>query len=330
MTVVEILRKSALLADLPEAALVDMGRFCSLQRWPSGHVFFEQGNCSTGMYWVGEGEVELLTEVLGDETRLVRRLGEGAVLGELALLDGGQRSATAVAATPGLGLTMHEAAFQALVAAQSPTAMLLLDRLTQLISQRVRDQVARIAAQPGEVLCRGPTIRSRPELAPLSEPPAPLEEMYAWLPLPQELAPADLARLGRVEGWPRGAVLALQDEAAHCLWVVLSGALRVTVDRHGRAEQLLVAGPGSFVGALAMVNHQTRPCTIDVREEAWLVRIEGQRFESLQGAPCRLAFQLTRACAVALAHDLRRLNRHETRLAANRRFEDLEPRPCAG
>jgi CRP-like cAMP-binding protein len=62
--------------------------------FPAGAVVFSEGDPGDRMYVVREGEIELR---LGDRTLAV--LGEGAMLGEMALLDDAPRSATAVART---------------------------------------------------------------------------------------------------------------------------------------------------------------------------------------------------------------------------------------
>ena len=61
---------------------------------PAGTVIFEEGSSGTEMFGVIEGEVELR---LANGT--VRRLGPDDTFGEMAIVDGSPRSATAVAVT---------------------------------------------------------------------------------------------------------------------------------------------------------------------------------------------------------------------------------------
>ncbi len=60
-----------------------------------GRVICKEGETGVGLHIILEGEVKVL---VGDRTR--RRLGPGAFFGEIALLDGGPRSASVVAETP--------------------------------------------------------------------------------------------------------------------------------------------------------------------------------------------------------------------------------------
>ncbi len=61
----------------------------------AGRVICDEGKTGVGLHIVTTGEVKVL---VGGRTR--RRLGPGAFFGEIALLDGGPRTASIVAATP--------------------------------------------------------------------------------------------------------------------------------------------------------------------------------------------------------------------------------------
>jgi CRP/FNR family transcriptional regulator, cyclic AMP receptor protein len=61
----------------------------------TGRVICKEGDTGVGLHIILEGEVKVL---VGGRTR--RRLGPGAFFGEIALLDGGPRSASVVAESP--------------------------------------------------------------------------------------------------------------------------------------------------------------------------------------------------------------------------------------
>lgn len=65
--------------------------------YPSGHVLFKRGDVADKSYLLISGEVEIF---LPPSAEPVARLGSGELLGEQAILSGGLRSATAIAATP--------------------------------------------------------------------------------------------------------------------------------------------------------------------------------------------------------------------------------------
>lgn len=61
------------------------------REYSAGEVVFERGDEGLGLYVIFGGELA----ILGPGDRLLARLGRGELLGEMALLDGGARSATA-------------------------------------------------------------------------------------------------------------------------------------------------------------------------------------------------------------------------------------------
>lgn len=61
------------------------------REYSPGEVVFHEGDPGLGLFVVFEGELA----ILGPSDRLLARLGPGEVVGEMALLDGGPRSATA-------------------------------------------------------------------------------------------------------------------------------------------------------------------------------------------------------------------------------------------
>lgn len=75
----------------------DMSMFASsngTQKHPAGHQFFSAGDSGDVMYVVLDGEVDI---VIKDAT--VETVGPGGIFGEMALIDGHERSATARART---------------------------------------------------------------------------------------------------------------------------------------------------------------------------------------------------------------------------------------
>jgi CRP/FNR family cyclic AMP-dependent transcriptional regulator len=99
------------------------------QPFAAGQKIFGEGDSGDVMYVVVEGQVDL--QVKG---RLVEELGPGGVLGEMALIDTGTRSATAVAKTDCKLVAISEKRFQFLVR-QTPNFAL---QLMRIIADRLR------------------------------------------------------------------------------------------------------------------------------------------------------------------------------------------------
>jgi CRP/FNR family cyclic AMP-dependent transcriptional regulator len=86
-------------------------RFAGEQRaFAAGQVIFNAGSPGDVMYVVKEGEVDVLVR-----DRVVETIGPGGILGEMALIDRGPRSASAVAKTDCQLVPIDEARFKYMV-----------------------------------------------------------------------------------------------------------------------------------------------------------------------------------------------------------------------
>ena len=103
----------------------------------AGEIVFEQGETGTAMYVVSEGEVEILSGSVVLETAC-----PGSVIGEMALIDHGPRSARAVAKTDCKLVAVDQRRFEFLVQ-QTPYFAL---EVMQLMAERLRTANSRIAA----------------------------------------------------------------------------------------------------------------------------------------------------------------------------------------
>jgi selenocysteine lyase/cysteine desulfurase/CRP-like cAMP-binding protein len=91
-------------------------------------VVFAAGDAGDALYVLAEGTVEVTLQ--RDERRVrLGVLGPGKVFGEVALVDGGPRSATCAAVGEGRVLELGKDAFAALAEARSPLSLRLLEAL---------------------------------------------------------------------------------------------------------------------------------------------------------------------------------------------------------
>jgi CRP/FNR family cyclic AMP-dependent transcriptional regulator len=89
-------------------AVIAQGR---VEVFGAGAVVFRQGDAGDRLYIVKSGVVEILASREGSDPTPVAYLGEGEVMGELALLTGSPRSATARAPERAEVLTLEKAVF---------------------------------------------------------------------------------------------------------------------------------------------------------------------------------------------------------------------------
>ncbi len=98
-----LLRRVQLFAELNKHELEQLASICTEQKAEPRKVIIEQNTIGTEMYIIAEGEVEVFIEGLNNSRSLVL-LGEGQVIGEMALIDQGYRSASVRATKKGATL----------------------------------------------------------------------------------------------------------------------------------------------------------------------------------------------------------------------------------
>jgi len=105
--------------------------------FPADAVVFEEGDPGSRMYVIRSGEVRIVKRV-GNREIALARLGPGEAFGEMALLEGQPRSATAVVAAEARLLEIDEAAFADLVRNNGEIALRLLRRLSARLREANR------------------------------------------------------------------------------------------------------------------------------------------------------------------------------------------------
>lgn len=97
---VQALRSVPLFAELtPEELTLLADRSASRTLPPQQHVFRE-GDASDGLYVIESGAVSIVRDRLGQPMQRLARLGVGGFFGEMGLLEGGPRAASAVTSAP--------------------------------------------------------------------------------------------------------------------------------------------------------------------------------------------------------------------------------------
>jgi len=101
-------------------------------------VIFEEGSTGRELFVVLDGKVDI-AKVDGGHKTIIVSLGKGEFFGEMAVIDGSARSATAIASAPGTRvMRINHARFVYLVSQQPAFALMVMDAL----SKRLRDSNA--------------------------------------------------------------------------------------------------------------------------------------------------------------------------------------------
>ena len=106
----ELLRRVPLFAGLGRREIERLGMLADEVDLPEGRVLMRQGERGDDLFVVVEGGVRVERD-----GQLLRDLGQGEILGEIALVDGGPRSATVTLTAPSRLLVIGHRQFHALM-----------------------------------------------------------------------------------------------------------------------------------------------------------------------------------------------------------------------
>src|ERR1700682_3773659 len=94
-------------------------------------VIFEEGSVGRELFVVLEGKIDIVKQS-GASRTLIVTLGKGEFFGEMAVIDGSSRSATAIAAAPKTRvMRINHARFVYLVSQQPAFALMIMDALSK-------------------------------------------------------------------------------------------------------------------------------------------------------------------------------------------------------
>jgi len=96
-----------------------------------GEVIFEEGSTGRDLYVVLDGKVDI-AKVNGPNKTVIVTLGKGEFFGEMAVIDGSSRSATAISSAPNTRvMRINHARFVYLVSQQPAFALMIMDALSK-------------------------------------------------------------------------------------------------------------------------------------------------------------------------------------------------------
>jgi len=104
------------------------------RRFEAGEILFSEGDPATDAYLLEEGRVRLIKKIRGSE-RSILVCKPGDLFGESALLEGSERTSTAVALSPVMALVIDQATLQHLLEHNATIA----SRVVKQLVRRLRD-----------------------------------------------------------------------------------------------------------------------------------------------------------------------------------------------
>ncbi len=142
----------AVFSGLDPSSLAQLAAAVTRRTWHSGASIFLRGDTETHLLALLDGRVRLSLGTPQGKELVIRHLGAGEILGEMALLDGRPRSADATAVGQVTALVLHSDRFHQIAATNPAVPMafarylcgLLRDTNTQMESIALYEMPARI------------------------------------------------------------------------------------------------------------------------------------------------------------------------------------------
>ncbi len=133
-----LLDRSGWLADLGDGQLTVLARYLGAYRVPKGGSVFREGAREAFLCVVVSGKIAIVKEDSHHARQGIVALGPGKIVGELSLVDGEPRSATAHALEDSAILVMTKAGYDKLADDFPRLALQLMTRISRTISQKLR------------------------------------------------------------------------------------------------------------------------------------------------------------------------------------------------
>lgn len=212
-----------------------------------GEVLVEAGTEARELAVVVEGSLRVDLVTPDGATARVAELGPGTIVGEMALLLGGRRSAAVTAVTSAMVVDLSAAGFGRLLAEAPEVGLELAARATR----RLRE--TQVAAHLTDLFGQIPSTI--------------LDQLRSGVELVDLRAGQELFAAG---------------EPADAAYVVLAGRLRSRSSGEGAtAGDVVEHGPGELVGDRALLDEADRTATLSAVRDTALARLSRERFDVL-------------------------------------------------
>jgi len=294
-----------------------------------GTRLMRQGQPADGVLILESGIADVLSALPGGGELTLAKVGAGCVLGEMALLDAGVRSATVVARTPVEGYWIDRDGFRMLLTQRNSAVFTEQGRITLALCARLRELNARIVAReaPTDNAWRH-TGRSPP---PVRRGACAFDYrvFLPILPVFRGLEAEDWEELTAhavVLDAPRGAALVEQGAPSAACYVVVRGAIEISTAHGGGRHRIGILGPGRLCGHMGLIDGIPHGATMAARENSTLLEIARREFDRLYNGRERINQKFRDAINRNLLEALAHTNNHLTRLISQARIRGQQAR----
>ncbi|BAM86536.1 Crp/FNR family transcriptional regulator [Bradyrhizobium oligotrophicum S58] len=135
-----ILKMNPMFADLGADELQRLATLCHTQHLSAGEVLFQKGDAGNALFGVRRGQIRIETGATDGSRLTLNFMGPGDLFGEVAVLDGQERTADATAGEVTELFVLRREDFLSFLEREPKVAI----RIIQLLCQRIRWQSERM------------------------------------------------------------------------------------------------------------------------------------------------------------------------------------------
>jgi CRP-like cAMP-binding protein len=283
---IDLLATVPLFTGIEQADLAEFARIMRRRVVPEGEVLWRQGDEATEMLVMVDGHVSVTLQLPGGRAVEIAGVGPGEALGELALLDGGRRTASAHVTAAATVLSLGRPDLAALVSRRHPSAFELKRRLARVATAYLRRQLEAVARSFGGQAAREPAAEAAQTFADLEfcgPPDSRYVRRMATFRAFEPLALWGFLTAGRYARCPRGRTLVAEGAPSAACYLTINGAVEKVLVRGDRRIRVGLAGPGQAFGYESLVDGEASPVTAITRERALLLVLPEEPFARLFG-----------------------------------------------
>ena len=147
MNIQDVLKNVDILADLTKDELDQLVKLARVREFSENTEIFHEGDPGSELFILLEGRVVIEIHLkLQSEKAAVHTVGEGQVFGEVALADGGARSATATAVKRSKLLSIARQDLESLIEKDPRIGYVIMRNFSRTLCSRIRKSTKELRA----------------------------------------------------------------------------------------------------------------------------------------------------------------------------------------
>ena len=146
----QVIEDTQAFGELNFSQVCALAKYLHVCRAENGATIFNEGDPGDFACLLLDGRVDLYKENTRREKKLIHSLSKGKIFGEVALIDGETRSATAIATATSSVIILTRAEFKRLSDEKPGLALRILTKFGKVLSQRLRQTSGVMVEYSGE------------------------------------------------------------------------------------------------------------------------------------------------------------------------------------